>query len=238
MVSIDSVIRDKRRGQMFILATMLIAVYIVAISGTLLNIGTVQITSNEETLREPYNNIKRELQSYLETILARYTDNTSSLSISSAKTELEAFLATMEAVDSSHSILSDLYLVTNSFTISALMTPNLNISVGSIYTSTIQATFHLEISDLYSTMKIIEDFSVFYNGQVEVFSNYVIIQQSQTSILDFTSITNIYVSNGSFLLIPSQTSDTTGYYYFDGMASIDDVGILSVTFPNGVRIYS
>ncbi|MHA2154648.1 MAG: hypothetical protein ACXABU_04860 [Candidatus Hodarchaeales archaeon] len=232
------IIRDKRRGQMFILATMLIAVYVVAISAIILNIGTVQITSNEESLREPYNNIKRELQSFLEVILARYTDNTSTFSFSSAQNELESFLATMESVDSSHSVLSDLELLASSFTINALMTPNFNVSVGSVYISAVQARFHLEMSDLSSTMSIIEEFSISYIGQVEVFSNHVIIRQSKASILDFVNVANIYVSNGSSPLYPIPYSNITGYYYFEGISSINNLGVLSITFPNGVRIYS
>ena len=238
MTGLKILIRDKRRGQMFILATMLIAVYVVAISATVLNIGTQQITSNEETLREPYNNIKRELQSFLEMILARYTDNTSSLNASSARIELESFLTTIEAVDSSRLILTTLELISSSFTINALMTPDSNVSVGSVYTSAIQARFDLEISDLYSTMKLIEEFSVSYVGRVEIISNQVIIQQSRYSILDFINAANIHVLNGSSSLSPTPYSNTTGHYFFEGISSINNVGILSVTFPNGVRIYS
>ncbi|PWI48438.1 hypothetical protein CEE45_06815 [Candidatus Heimdallarchaeota archaeon B3_Heim] len=238
MTGLKILIRDKRRGQMFILATMLIAVYVVAISATVLNIGTQQITSNEETLREPYNNIKRELQSFLEMILARYTDNTSSLNASFARIELESFLTTIEAVDSSRLILTNLELISSSFTINALMTPNSNVSAGSVYTSAINARFHLEISNLYSTMTLIEEFSVSYVGRVEIFSNQVIIQQSRYSILDFINAANIYVLNGSSSLFPNPYSNITGLYYFEDISSIDNVGILSVTFPNGVRIYS
>ena len=238
MVSPSKIIQQKRRGQMFILATMLIAVYVVAISATVLNIGTEQITSNEATLREPYNNIKRELQSFLELQLARYTDNTSTYNSVSAQMDLVSFLATIEAVDSSRSILSTLELLANSFIINALMTPDSNVSVGSVYTSTIQARFKLKISDFYSTMTIVEEFSISYIAQVEVSTNQVIIQQSQTSFLDFISASDIYVLNGSSPLIPTPYSDATGYYSFEGVSSINNVGILSVTLPNGVRIYS
>ncbi|MHA2095886.1 MAG: hypothetical protein ACW98F_14800, partial [Candidatus Hodarchaeales archaeon] len=217
---------------------MLIAVYVVAISAVVLNIGTDQITSNEGTLREPYNNIKRELQSFLELQLARYTDNTSVYDSSTAQTDLESFLATIEAVDSSRSILSSVELLANSFTINALMTPNSNVSVGSVYTSAVQARFSLVIRDLYSTMKIIEEFSISYVGQVETFSNQLIIQQSKSSFLDFITVSDIYILNGSTPLIPTPYSTTTGHYYFEDVSSINNVGILSITFPNGVRIYS
>ena len=57
---------------MFILATMLIAVYIVMMTSALMNIGTERAEFNRETLREPYLDSKREIQSYLELILAEY----------------------------------------------------------------------------------------------------------------------------------------------------------------------
>ncbi|MHA1444834.1 MAG: hypothetical protein ACTSR4_08825 [Candidatus Hodarchaeales archaeon] len=104
-------ITSKRRGQMFILATMLIAVYVVTMSATILNIGTIQISSNEQSLREPYTNLKRELQGFLEYELARYTDNTSTFGVIEVQLQLSTFLRTLEAVDFSRTILTRIDLI-------------------------------------------------------------------------------------------------------------------------------
>ncbi len=238
MVSKFSIRQNRRRGQMFILATMLIAVYVVAISATVLNIGTDQITSNDDTLREPYNNVKRELQAFMEVILAKYTDNTTVYDFSDARTALESFLPIIEAVDTSNSVLTTLNLIADSFTIEAVITPNSNLSVGTVYSSAIQARFFLDMSTFYSTMKIIEEFTISYTGQVEIFANQIVIQQSRNSIQNFVSASQVYILNGSSPLYPTLYPNATGHYFCEGISSIDNVGILSVTFPNGVRVYS
>ena len=121
-------ITGKRRGQMFILATMLIAVYVVTMSATILNIGTTQVSSNEQSLREPYTNLKRELQGFLEYGLAQYTDNSSTLSQADIQLKLMTFLGTLEAVDFSRSILTSVDLFPNSLIIDAKTNPVSNVS--------------------------------------------------------------------------------------------------------------
>ncbi len=240
MPSVLATFHKKRRGQMFILATMLIAVYIVAISATVLNIGTEQIESTNESLREPYTNIKRELQSFLEVILAKYinTNNSAIYNTSSAQIDLELFLSTIEAVDSSRSFLTSLELITGSFTMNALITPGSNVSVSTTYTSTIQTRFNLELKSFYSTTTISEEFSISYMAQVNVFTNQILVQQSRTSNQEYITAAQIYVLNGSSPLYPTLYSNSTGHYYFVGLSTIGNLGILSVTFPNGVRVYS
>ena len=227
----------RRRGQMFILATMLIAVYIVTMSATILNMSTNQIATNETSIREPYGNIKRELQSFLEVLLASYTDNSSTINNSYAESELQAFLNTLEAVDSARSILSEIQLVTNSFFIEANMTPSSNVQVGSFYTSTIQARFHLELSDLTSSFNLLEDFNLSFSGQVEVIGNTLVVQQSRGAITEYIDASSVFVMNNSVPIIPNPYINKTGYYFFEGI-NIDNIGVLSVTLPNGVRIYS
>ena len=227
----------KRRGQMFILATMLIAVYVVTMSATILNISTNQIATNESSIREPYGNIKRELQSFLELLLASYTDNSSTINSSYAESELQTFLTTLEAVDSARSFLSEIQLITNSFFIEANMTPSSNVQVDSVYTSTVQARFHLELSDLSSSFNLIEDFNISFSGRVEVIGNTLVIQQARGSIEEYVDATSLFVMNNSVPIIPSRNSNKTGYYFFEGI-DIDNIGVMSVTLPNGVRIYS
>ena len=71
--------KRKRRAQMFILATMLIAVYIVAMAAALMNIQSQQLVVDREAIKEPYFNSKHEIQNFLELLLADYTKNNSVL---------------------------------------------------------------------------------------------------------------------------------------------------------------
>ncbi|MCK4847493.1 MAG: hypothetical protein KAT16_00550 [Candidatus Heimdallarchaeota archaeon] len=231
-------ITTKRRGQMFILATMLIAVYVVTMSATILNIGTTQVSFNEQSLREPYTNLKRELQGFLEYELAQYTDNSSTFSQADAQLKLMTFLGTLEAVDSSRSILTSINLFPNSLIIDAKTNPVSNVSNGFTYSSLIQARFHLEMSDISSTIKIIEDFNISFKGYAEVNENVVIVKQSKSASLDLINANSVLVINGSSNLAGVPYSNKTGYFIFESLTSIHNIGILNVILPNGVHIYS
>ena len=229
--------RNKRRGQMFILATMLMAVYIVTMSATILNINTLQSYTNDTIIREPHSNIKREIQSYLELLLAYYTQNTSSFNRTTAELDLSAFLNSLKTVYSARSVLTEIELLPNSFSINANMVPNENVQIGSVYSSAIQAGFHIKLTDLSFSINLIEDFNVSFVGRVEVIGTTLAIQQIRSNIAEYVDASSIFVLNGSLPLIPSPNINRTGYYYFDNTL-FNNIGILSVTLPNGVRIYS
>lgn len=232
-------ITGKRRGQMFILATMLIAVYVVTMSATILNIGTIQVSSNEQSLREPYTNLKRELQGFLEYELARYTDNTSTFGVIEAQLQLSTFLQTLEAVDFSRTILTRINLIPNSLIIDAKANPVSNISNGFTYSSLIQARFHLEMSDISSSIEIVEDFNISFRGYAEVSENIVIVQQSKSAPSpDLVNANSVFVINGSSNLVGVPYSNKTGYFIFESVFSIHNLGILNVILPNGVHIFS
>lgn len=233
-----SLITDKRRGQMFILATMLIAVYVVTMSATILNIGTNQDLTGDQSLREPYSNLKKELQVFLEYELARYTDNTSTFDVLDVQAQLLTFLQTIESIDLSRSILTSINLIPNSLTIDAKATPVSNVSSGFTYSSLIHARFHLDMSDVSSSIKIIEDFNISFRGSAEVSENIVIVQQSRNVSPDFVNANSVFVTNGSSNLVGSAYSDKTGFFIFNSVSSIDNLGILKVILPNGVHIYS
>ena len=231
-------ITGKRRGQMFILATMLIAVYVVTMSATILNIGTIQISSNEQSLREPYTNVKRELQGFLEYELARYTDNTSTFGVIEVQLQLSTFLRTLEAVDFSRAILTRIDLIPNSLIIDAKANPVSNVSNGFTYSSLIQARFHLEMSDISSSIEIVEDFNISFRGYAEVSENIVIVQQSKRVYSNFVNANSVLVINGSSNLVGVPYSNKTGYFIFESVLSIHNLGILNVILPNGVHLYS
>ena len=231
-------ITGKRRGQMFILATMLIAVYVVTMSATILNIGTIQISSNEQSLHEPYTNLKKELQGFLEYELARYTDNSSTFGVVEVQSHLLTFLQTSESVDFSRSILTRVDLIPNSLIIDANANSVSNVSNGFTYSSLIKARFHLEMSDISSSIQIIEDFNLSFTGYADVNENIVIIQQSRSTSPDFVNANSVIVTNGSSDLVGAPYSNKTGYFIFESLVSIHNLGILDVILPNGVHIYS
>ena len=231
-------ITGKRRGQMFILATMLIAVYVVTMSATILNIGTIQVSSNEQSLREPYTNLKRELQGFLEYELARYTDNTSTFGVIEVELQLSTFLRTLEAVDFSRTILTRIDLIPNSLIIDAKANPVSNVSNGFTYSSLIQARFHLEMSDISSSIEIVEDFNISFRGYAEVSENLVIVRQSKSASPELVNANSVFVINGSSNLVGVPYSNKTGYFIFESVLSIHNLGILNVILPNGVHLYS
>ncbi|MHA2175867.1 MAG: hypothetical protein ACXABI_13620 [Candidatus Hodarchaeales archaeon] len=230
--------KRRRRGQMFILATMLIAVYIVTMSGSILNIKTDEIVTDKQSIQTPYTNIKRELQSFMELLLAEFTDNSSSSNQTYIESQLESFLSTLESVETSLSFLPLIQMIPNSFVINAKTESDLNITTDTIYESSIQARFHLELSDLDSSISLYEDFTINFSCQVEVAINTLTIYQTKSAITETVDAAEIYVLNGSSPIYPTNFNDRTGYYIFESVSSIDNIGILAVILPNGVRIFS
>ncbi len=238
-MKLQGLIRTKnRRGQMFILATMLIAVYIVTMTATLMNLGAERIEFDRETLREPYLDSKRELQHFMEFILADYTKNGTNMTPNSAIIQLEVFLTQMEAVDKTRGVKSEFQLLRNSFNITANQSPYENISDGTIYSSYIYAEFKLKMSSVSSSITIDESFSISFVCQAEVQSNRVIIQEARGNHFDYSKASSIYILNGSNYLIPSPDSDHTGIYNFEGFSNLSNLGILNVTLMNRVCIFS
>jgi hypothetical protein len=231
-------ILGKRRGQMFILATMLIAVYVVTISATIINIGTIQLSTNQQSLREPYTNLKKELQVFLEYELARYTDNSSTFGDIEVQQQLLSFLDSIEAADFSRSILTNLNLIPNSLIINAKSNPISNVSNGLTYSSIIQARFHLEMSDISSSISITEDFNISFEGHAMVSGNMVIVRQTRGDLPDFINADSVFLVNGSSTLVGVPDSNKTGFYIFGSLPSIHNLGILNVILPNGVHIFS
>ena len=224
---------------MFILATMLIAVYIVMMTSALMNIGTERII-DRETIREPYLDSKREIQSFLELILADYTKNDSTLTSSTAITMIEEFLAKMEILNSARGVSSEFQLSNQNFNLSAQEYPYNNVSgnSGTTYSSQIQAELHLKMSAISSTFIIDETFYIVFTGRVEIQDNSVIVQQSRGTEFENIDAASIYIFNTTNIFIPFSKPDQTGIYYFEGVNNLNNLGILNVTLTNGVQILS
>ncbi|MFX1504817.1 MAG: hypothetical protein ACFFDC_01770 [Promethearchaeota archaeon] len=227
------------RGQMFILATMLIAVYIVMMTSALMSMST-EIDFNRETLREPYLDSKRELQRYFELLLAEYTKNDSKLTPSIAISRIKDFLTGMETLNAARGVSSEFRLTTQNFNLSAQQSPYNNVSglLGTVYNSQIQAELHLKMSAISSTFIIDETFSIVFTGRVEIRDNRVIVQQSRGTEFEYTDTFSIYIFNTTHKITPYSNPDQNGIYYFEGINNLDNLGILNVTLMNGVHILS
>jgi hypothetical protein len=225
---------------MFILATMLIAVYIVTMTSTLMNLGAERIEFDRETLREPYLDSKREIQHYLELILADYTTNGTTITTNIAINRIEEFLTKMEIISSARGVVSQFQLNNDNFNLTAKRPPYENTSglVGTVYISQIYAEFNLKMSAVSSSITIDESFSITFVSRAEIEGNSVIIQQSKGNQFDYIEAATIYIFDGSNYHIPSINPDHTGIYFFDDVTDLDNLGILNITLMNGVRIFS
>lgn len=223
---------------MFILATMLIAVYIVAMAAVLINFKSEQIEVERESLREPYLDLEREIQHYLELILAEYSKNDTSISRSTAINMINKFLYDVEIINTARGVTSEIQFHSEQFYLISKQPPYENTSEGRIYTSAISGNFSLRLSSISSVYTIIESVNVSFLAHVEIQGNNIIIQQAKGGQFTYVEASSIYILNGSTKLLPTADPDHSGIYYFDGISSLENLGILNVTLPNGVSIFS
>ena len=225
---------------MFILATMLIAVYVVMMTSALMNLGSENIKFDRETLREPYLDSKREVQCFLELILAEYTMNETTITPNTAISRINEFLTGMEILNSARGATSEFKINRQNFNLTAQQSPYENVSgtSGTVYISQIQAELHLRMSAISSTFIIDEAFSIVFIGRIEIQDNSVIIQQSRGNQFEYIEAASIYIFNATHTFTPSSNPDHTGIYYFDGVNNLNNLGILNVTLMNGVHILS
>ncbi len=231
-------LKQFKRGQMFILATMLIAVYIVTMAAALMSIGSQQVIIDREAIKEPYLNSKFELQNFLELILADYTKNESSLTINEASNRIDNFISEMKIVNSERGIISDFIFNRNSFILTANKFPYTNVTSSSVYISSISAEFDLTMSTIDSSLTIDESFSISFIGRAEIQNNRIIVKQSKGMEYENTNVDSIYILNGSISLIPYLDPSHTGIYIFEELTNLNNIGVLNITFYNGVSIYS
>ncbi|MHA1971636.1 MAG: hypothetical protein ACTSW1_01515 [Candidatus Hodarchaeales archaeon] len=231
-------LRTKKKGQMFILATMLIAVYIVAMASALMNIQTTRLTINQESLLESYRDSKREIVNFMELTLAKYSNNNTSLTVEEAKSSIKAFINSLEQNMVLRGFSSEIHFLEQSFTLSSNQPPYENISEGAVYTSEIGGEFSIKMTSVSSHLILEESFSVQYVGRVEVDGNIITVQYSNGNIFRGISPFSIFILNGTEKLQPTPFLNQTGIFYFEGLATLSNIGILNVTLANGVRILS
>ncbi len=238
MVFQINIMKRKRRAQMFILATMLIAVYIVAMAAALMNIQSQQLVVDREGIKEPYFNSKHEIQNFLELLLADYTKNSSVRTNTEIISRINNFIQDIEKINTERGIISDFTFNTNSFVLLANVYPYSNVSDTSVYTSEIYAEFNLIMSTIDSSLTIKESFSISFIGRVEIQENRIIVQQSKGNQFEFVEAATIYILNGSTQLIPSLVPNHSGLYLFEDLPDLNNIGFLNVTLKNGISILS
>ncbi len=227
-----------QRGQMFILATMLIAVYIVAMTAALTQFGLERTKINREILNEPFLDSKREIQHFFELLLAEYSKGDNLITRDSAISLINELLSSMETIFGARGVTSEFHFFPDSFLISATLPPYENTTEEGIYTSAIFGEFSLTISTISSSITIDEAFNVSFLGQVELRGNSVHVQQTLGNHLFYTKPSSIFILNGTIPIYPTADTVQTGIYYFSTLSNFQNVGILNVTLSNGVRIFS
>lgn len=227
-----------RRGQMFILATMLIAIYIVSMAASLMNIQTNQLEYNRESLSETYFDSKREIQNFLELILTKHIKNSSEMPQEYAKLSIKDFLKDLEYLATTRGILGEFIFIEELFQIYAKQPPYSNVTSGNVYSSWVSANFKLKLTSLITSLTIEETFNLNFNARVEVFGNHIFIFTKRSDFFQPTNPYSIFILNGTVPLIPNQYLNQTGVFYFNGISSVNNIGILNVTLSNGVRIFS
>jgi len=227
-----------RQGQMFILATMLIAIYIVSMAAALMNMQTSQLEFNRESLSEPYLDSKREIQNYLEFILSKHTQNSSEMSQEYAKLFIKDFLKNLEYLTTTRGIIAEFSFIEDTFKMNAKQPPYTNVTNGNVYSSEVSANFKLKLTSLTTSLTIEEMFSLVFNARAEVFNNHIFIFSKRRDSFQPTNPYSIFILNGTTSLIPNPYLNQTGVFYFEGVSSLNNIGILNVTLPNGVRILS
>jgi hypothetical protein len=227
-----------RRGQMFILATMLIAVYVVMMAAAIMDIGIDRVNNDHETLRDPYLDSKREIQHFMELILAEHSKNGTLMNNTFAITKIDEFLIQLKTINSLRFITSDFTFYRESFLLSSKQYPYGNISSDMVYKSQIYGEFSFKMSSVSSSIIINEFFEISFVGLAEVQNNDVTIQQSIGNEYEYVEAASIYISNGSAQIIPEVNPSRTGIYSFTGVSSLDNLGVLNITLNNGVHIFS
>lgn len=226
------------RGQMFILATMLIAVYIVAMTASLTQFGLERTKIDREILNEPLLDSKREIQHFIELILAEYSKGGSLMTRELAISKINEFLSTMQVVDSARGVISEFRFFQNSFLLTTNLPPYENASEGSVYTSAVYGEFSLKITTLTSSISVSESFNITFIGRVEIQDNSVIIQHTRGKFFSYSRPASIYILNGTTPLFPTADPKQSGLYYFSSLSNLNNIGILNVTLSNGVYIIS
>ncbi|NHJ00497.1 MAG: hypothetical protein EAX86_00065 [Candidatus Heimdallarchaeota archaeon] len=237
MRTLNHIKSKSRRGQMFILATMLIAIYLVTMTAALMNLGVYQIDVEQDIILEPYNDVKREIQYYLEFLLADYSSNESIISLEPYIARLQYFLRSLELSYTERGVQIDLMLKTNEFHLQSNKPPYSNTTDSTVYISQIGAIFELKLSTISSSYSIEETFSISYIGRAEIDDTTVIVQESRGKQFHFINAFSIFIDNGS-ILIPSLSTNQIGVYSFETIGDINNLGILYITLENGIRIFS
>ena len=235
-ISIPGVVRIRkgRRAQVFMMAVLVISVYMATMVMLLANINTAEEISNLESCSHAVNSFKRELANQLQYNLAKTTKNDSSSY--DAESEFISFLSDFESYSStSLGVHLELSLYTGSFSITSFSDLSIsNLQDERSYNSSISARI------AFLALDVIKDAR--YSGIIV--ANYTAI----ATVRGFTTTITEQLYSGPvipslFARVTSVGTNSTiaissldnGIYTF---SSDPTTGFLNATLSNGVSIYS
>jgi hypothetical protein len=145
-------------GQMFILATIVIAAYCMIITSVLLQVQMPPAsTSSSVTLQQVYYDVRREVDLFLRALLARYTSGGPPMTGSQATIDLLSFLhdsvemyASQRGVDLSMTLKGSVVFEGN-------QSPVANVVDVANYSASVSASFSLTMRQIYGGATIYED---------------------------------------------------------------------------------
>jgi len=219
-------------GQMFILATIVIAAYCMIITSVLLQVQMPPTsTSSSTTLQQVYYDVRRETSLFLRALLAQYTRGGPPMTGSQATTDLSSFLHnTLETYASQRGVDLSMALKGN-VVFDGKQSPVANVMSDANYSTSVNVSLSLVMRQIYGGATIYEDLVVGYRVVAAV-------SGSQVRIFAYDGTGNLLSGSLDAIVAVDTTiavREPNGSYLFStGLP----VGTLNATTVDRVSIYS
>ncbi|MFW9995517.1 MAG: hypothetical protein ACFFD4_26000 [Candidatus Odinarchaeota archaeon] len=229
-----SKLRRGKRAQVFMLAVLVIAVYMASMVMILGNISLKEDITGPENLGHAVSDFKREMLNQLQVLLARATKNMTASYNADAK--FREFLNNYQ----DHAVTSmgiDLVLTlyTGSFTITSYNYSALsNIQDMGNYTSSISAKVLVQAQDVLKGHSYYDAITANYTALTKIRGNYVELVEFRYSTPARPVPYALVTSNGGTVLVATSQLDSGVYLFGNNPTG----GYLNATLPNGVSVYS
>lgn len=235
-ISIPGIVRIRkgRRAQVFMMAVLVISVYMATMVMLLVNINSTEEISNLESCSHAVSSFKRELANQLQFNLAKSTKNYSSSY--TAESEFISFLSNFESYSStSLGVYLELSLYTGSFSTTIISDLSVsNLQDDRIYSSSVSARIAFLAHDIAIDASYSGIIEANYTAIATVSGFTVVITEQLYSGPVIPSLFANVTSVGTDTVIATSSLDN-GVYTFP---SNPITGFLNATLSNGVSIYS
>ncbi len=234
-------VSKSNRGQMFLLATLIIAVYTVAILISITNFKKNPIPTEFDDTSLIADNIQKDLVKKGILLLSKMSQN-ETYTKTDALAELQKTLIFIGNIYSQQAKSVSLTLRSESFSTRLSSLPNnpKNALSSAIYSNEISFIVDYQLYDLESQTTISSSFTIYYKAQATIFANNTLFIEE--SYDEKSTITKPIVQAEVNLINSTSTyrasaGNFPGYYQFSPNIIVTQ-GYLKVILPNGVYIFS